>query len=195
MAGEHISLYQLTIEPETAFGDRFARGGLKDLPDEDLQADMYMLTQDICTAAGLESYEISNHSRAGAESAHNLIYWRAGDWMGIGPGAHGRLTVNGERVATEAMKAPVPWLLAVESGTGIESRHGISAKDAAEEYLMMGLRVRDGVELGRLGALQVSDKIEYLQVLKLVNTDGDRLWASESGRPVLNGILRELLAG
>ncbi|HDR29144.1 radical SAM family heme chaperone HemW, partial [Rhodovulum sp.] len=97
---DHLSLYQLTIEPGTAFGDRHARGGLRGLPDDDRAADMYLATQEICAAAGLPAYEVSNHARPGAESRHNLIYWRYGDYAGIGPGAHGRLTLDGRRWAT-----------------------------------------------------------------------------------------------
>ena len=106
MAVDHLSMYQLTIEDGTAFGDRFARGGLKGLPDDDVQADMYAATQDICAEHGMPAYEVSNHARAGAESRHNLIYWRMGDYAGIGPGAHGRLTLNGRRWATVAPRAP-----------------------------------------------------------------------------------------
>ena len=102
MAVDHLSLYQLTIEPGTAFGDRYAAGGLRGLPSEDSAADMYSVTQEVCDAAGLPAYEVSNHARPGAESRHNMIYWRYGDYIGIGPGAHGRITRDGVRYATEA---------------------------------------------------------------------------------------------
>ena len=110
MAIDHLSLYQLTIEEGTAFGDRYARGKLRDLPTDDTAADMYLATQDICAEFGMPGYEISNHARPGAESRHNQIYWRYGDYIGIGPGAHGRITANGTRYATEAIRAPGAWL-------------------------------------------------------------------------------------
>ena len=109
-AGDHLSLYQLTIEPGTAFGDRHAKGGLNGLPGEDLSADMYLKTNEICETAGLRAYEVSNYARPGAESRHNLIYWRGGDYVGIGPGAHGRLTLDGQRFATETPLMPQTWL-------------------------------------------------------------------------------------
>jgi putative oxygen-independent coproporphyrinogen III oxidase len=110
MAADHLSLYQLTIEPGTAFADRFAKGSLRGLPSEDAAADMFDITQEMCADVGLHAYEISNHARPGAESRHNLIYWRGGDWAGIGPGAHGRLTLNGRRWSTETELAPALWL-------------------------------------------------------------------------------------
>ena len=115
MAADHLSLYQLTIEPNTAFGDRHARGRLRDLPDETLSADLYEMTQDLCGAHGMPAYEISNHARDGEESRHNLIYWRYGDYIGIGPGAHGRLTLHDGRYATETHLAPTRWLADVET--------------------------------------------------------------------------------
>ncbi|MDA8587072.1 radical SAM family heme chaperone HemW, partial [Rhodobacteraceae bacterium] len=115
MAADHLSLYQLTIEPGTAFGDRHAKKGLQGLPEEDLSADMYFLTQDMTQAAGLPAYEISNHATPGAESRHNLIYWRSGDWAGVGPGAHGRLTLNQQRVETISHSTPGKWLDTVEN--------------------------------------------------------------------------------
>ena len=122
MAVDHLSLYQLTIEPGTAFGDRFARGTLRDLPDDDAGADMYLLTQEMCDAAGLHGYEVSNHAARGAESRHNLVYWRYGDFVGIGPGAHGRLTLDGQRHATIGHHMPEAWLHAVQSGRAEASR-------------------------------------------------------------------------
>ena len=107
MAADHLSLYQLTIEDGTAFGSRFAAGGLRGLPDEDLSADMFALTQQRTAEAGLPAYEISNHAKPGSESRHNLIYWSGGDYIGIGPGAHGRVTTSAGRVATEATSAPL----------------------------------------------------------------------------------------
>ncbi|MEO1140373.1 MAG: radical SAM family heme chaperone HemW, partial [Pseudomonadota bacterium] len=136
MAVDHLSLYQLTIEPGTAFGDRHAQGGLKGLPDDDLSADMYHATQEICDAAGYTAYEVSNHAKPGAESKHNLVYWRYGDYVGIGPGAHGRITLDGKRHATDTWANPERWLHAVSIGTGEKLCQEISTKDQANEYLM-----------------------------------------------------------
>ena len=110
MAVDHLSLYQLTIEDGTAFGTRFDAGKLRGLPTDDLSADMYEVTQEITDTADLLCYETSNHARAGEESRHNLIYWRGGDYIGVGPGAHGRLTLNDQRTATSTELGPVPWL-------------------------------------------------------------------------------------
>jgi oxygen-independent coproporphyrinogen-3 oxidase len=126
MAVDHLSLYQLTIEDGTAFGARHAAGGLRGLPDDDRSVALYDMTQDRCAAAGMPAYEVSNHARPGAESRHNLIYWRGGDYAGIGPGAHGRLTLNGQRYATEAPRAPGAWLERVErDGCGEAPRTGM----------------------------------------------------------------------
>ncbi|MDT8281170.1 MAG: coproporphyrinogen III oxidase, partial [Erythrobacter sp.] len=149
LAVDHLSLYQLTIEGGTAFGDRYAAGKLRGLPEEDLAADMYEATQDICGAAGLEGYEVSNHAKPGAESRHNLIYWRYGDYVGIGPGAHGRLTLNGQRHATEAWRAPGKWLDAVATGSGESLRDPLPLAEQATEYLLMGLRLREGIDMAR----------------------------------------------
>ncbi|MFH5775183.1 radical SAM family heme chaperone HemW [Paracoccus sp. NGMCC 1.201697] len=196
MAVDHLSAYQLTIEPGTAFGARHAKGGLKGLPDDDLSADMYQDTQEICAAAGMPTYEISNHARPGAESLHNLIYWRQGDWAAVGPGAHGRLTLANGRWATEAHRAPGAWLEAVEArGTGDSLRECLSLSDRAVEYLLMSLRLTEGLEVPRYlahGAKLPQGKLADLIGLGLVEQRGDRLAATAAGRPVLNGILREL---
>lgn len=194
----HLSLYQLTIEPETAFGARARAGGLRDLPDEDLSADMYFLTQELCEDAGLPAYEVSNHAKTGQESRHNMIYWQAGDYVGIGPGAHGRMTLGGKRYATESHLSPEDWLSNVAfGGQGEVARFALSAADQAAEYLMMGLRTLLGVDLSRLDALRwnyINDsKINVLSDLDLVIRDHDSLRVTRKGRPVLNGILRELL--
>jgi len=135
MAVDHLSLYQLTIEDGTAFGDRYARGGLKGLPVEDTAADMFDATQEICEAHGYEAYEVSNHAKPGSESRHNLIYWRYGDYLGIGPGAHGRVTVGDRKFATEAFRMPTRWLEAVEAGTGEKTKDALTPLDQANEYL------------------------------------------------------------
>ncbi len=199
MAVDHLSLYQLTIEPGTAFGARHAKGGLKGLPDDDLAADMYLETQDILAAAGMPAYEVSNHARAGAESLHNLIYWRQGDWAAVGPGAHGRLTIGQSRFATEAHRAPGEWLAALEGkGTGESLRDALPAEDRALEYLLMSMRLSEGMEIARYEHLSAArlpeDRIADLTLLGLVIREEGRIRATDQGRPVLNGILRELAA-
>ncbi|ESW60904.1 MAG: coproporphyrinogen III oxidase [Rhodobacter sp. CACIA14H1] len=197
MAVDHLSMYQLTIEDGTAFGDRFARGGLRGLPDEEVQADMYAVTQELCAAHGMPAYEVSNHARAGAESRHNLIYWRMGDYAGIGPGAHGRLTLAGRRWATVAPRAPGAWLGMVERGlAGEEPREEISREEQATEYLLMSMRLSEGMDLARYAALAGAPvegaRIAGLGELGLVRVENGRLIATSAGRAVLNGVLREL---
>ncbi len=197
MAVDHLSLYQLTIEQGTAFGDRYNRGGLKGLPDDDLSASMYEATQEICDAAGMPAYEVSNHARPGAESRHNLIYWRYGDYAGIGPGAHGRLTLNGQRIATAAHKMPGLWLEAVDHATPDVDAETIPPEEQATEFLLMNLRLAEGLDMARyeriaghpLPAPAVTELVE----LGMVEVTGDRLTVTDQGRPVLNAILRKLL--
>jgi len=197
MAADHLSLYQLTVEDGTAFGDRLARGGLKGLPDDDLAADMYLMTQQICEEAGMPAYEISNHARPGQESRHNLIYWRGGDYLGIGPGAHGRMTLGGDRWTTEAPKSPGAWLAMVESSRpGEVPRSLLTRMDHAQEYLLMSLRLVEGLETDRIEAIagRLMDKVKIAGLQQsghLVKT-GNRLKVTSSGRIVLNAILREL---
>ena len=199
MAADHLSLYQLTIEDGTAFGDRFAKGGLKGLPNEDLSAEMYDLTQDICDAAGLPAYEVSNHAAPGMESRHNLIYWRGGDYLGIGPGAHGRLTLDGIRWTTEAPRAPGDWLTRVEAGNrGELPRDVVPGAERALEYLMMGLRLSEGIDLSRymtLAGISLSDsKINSLVDISMIYRTGNGIAATAKGRLVLNAVIRELAA-
>lgn len=198
MAVDHFSLYQLTIEEGTAFGRRAAAGKLTGLPDEELAADMYLRTQEICEAAGLPAYEVSNHAREGAESRHNLIYWRYGDYVGIGPGAHGRLTLGGSRQATVTPKAPALWLQAVEQhGSGELPREALPLEDQAVEFLLFGLRLSEGIDPGRYRALSGTDlpaeKLADLGELGLVETVDGRIRATREGRAVLNGVIRELM--
>ncbi|HEU0223065.1 MAG TPA: coproporphyrinogen III oxidase, partial [Paracoccaceae bacterium] len=198
MADGHLSLYQLTIEPGTRFGDLAARGRLRGLPEDGLAADLYALTQDLCGAAGLPAYEISNHARPGAECRHNLVYWRSGDWIGIGPGAHGRVTRGAERWATERLRDPKAWLAAVEArGEGLAASVPVGAAERAEEYLMMALRLAEGAELGRFQALGGNRPASAIAQLReagfLWQRDG-RIGTTAQGRPVLNAILAELLA-
>ncbi|MDB5658590.1 MAG: putative oxygen-independent coproporphyrinogen oxidase [Cypionkella sp.] len=197
LAIDHLSLYQLTIEDGTAFADRFAKGGLKGLPSEDLSAEMFELTQELCEKAGLPPYEISNHARPGSESRHNLIYWRGGDYVGIGPGAHGRLTLLGTRWATEAPKSPALWLNMVERGMMPElPRSALSAEEHGLEYLLMSLRLNEGLDLQRhrqiSGTSLNPHRIKGLMDLGMINSDNDRLQATPGGRLVLNAVLREL---
>jgi oxygen-independent coproporphyrinogen-3 oxidase len=198
LAPDHLSLYQLTIEPGTAFGARHAAGGLKGLPDEDTAAEMFHRTQDLCAAAGLPAYEVSNHARPGAESRHNLIYWRSGDWAAVGPGAHGRLTLGGTRWATETVRDPAAWLRQVERlGHGETARRAIPPEEQAEELLMMGLRLAEGVDPGRLVRLagRPLDPARWaaLVELGLLEPSTDRIVATRAGRAVLNAVLRDLL--
>ncbi|MEL6952728.1 MAG: radical SAM family heme chaperone HemW [Pseudomonadota bacterium] len=195
----HLSLYQLTIEDGTVFADRFKRGRLKGLPDDDIAADQWDVTQELCDAAGLPAYEVSNHAAPGEESAHNLIYWRYGDYLGLGPGAHGRLTANGKRWATVAVRRPDAWLEAVESGeTGEEDRVDLPKNEQAEEYLMMSLRLSDGCDLKRLANLH--DKtinpgaLAEMQDAGMLWRQADRIGCTSDGRPVLNAVTRALLA-
>ena len=196
MAVDHLSLYQLTIEDGTAFGARAAAGKLGGLPQDDVAADMYLETQDICAAAGMSAYEVSNHAAPGSESRHNLVYWRQGDWVGIGPGAHGRLTLGGRRFATETHRAPDRWLAAVAEGAAELPRVEIPADEQATEYLLMALRLSEGMDLGRYARLAGRGLdgavIDDLSRMGLVQTDGVRLAATSAGRPVLNSILRAL---
>ena len=193
----HLSLYQLTIEDGTAFGDRYAIGKLRGLPDEDLAADLYEITQEVCEKAGLNAYEVSNHAKEGYESAHNLTYWRYQDYAGIGPGAHGRLTIDGVKYATETPLAPGRWLEDVETTASGESlRSPLSTKDQWAERLLMGLRLSEGVDLD--GVLLppydvFQNKINGLRDSGFVTFDGRTLRVTPLGRPVLNGVLRCLL--
>ena len=198
LAVDHLSLYQLTIEDGTRFGDMHARGRLRGLPDADLAADMFAVTQETCDAAGMGGYEISNHARPGAESRHNLIYWRYGDYAGIGPGAHGRLTVGGRRWAIESPRSPEAWLAAAEGDAAeITIRSEVEPEDQGAEMLMMGLRLREGVDLARYARLtgrELPDfRIAELSSLGLLELDGSRIFATESGRIVLNAVIKQLL--
>ena len=197
MAVDHLSLYQLSIEPGTAFGARQAAGGLRDLPDDDVSADMYLDTQEICCKYDFGSYEVSNHARPGSESRHNLIYWRQGDWAAAGPGAHGRLSLPSGRVATEAHRAPGVWLDAVEGrGNGECDRQLLTAGDQATEYLLMSMRLAEGMDCTRYAALAGAPldagRVAALVDLGMVEAEGSRVRATAAGRPVLNAILREL---
>lgn len=197
MAVDHLSLYQLTIEEGTAFGDRYARGKLKGLPADELSADMYQATQDICEDAGFLTYEVSNHARVGAESRHNRVYWRYGDYVGIGPGAHGRLTLKGQRHAIEAWSNPGKWLAAVDNGACEKERLPLSGDDQANEFLMMGLRLAEGIDPLRFQSLAgralPQDRLDHLSALGMIEKDSNRITVTRQGRMVLNAILSDLL--
>lgn len=199
LAVDHLSLYQLTIEDGTAFGARHSAGGLLGLPDDDLAADMYALTQDLTAQYGLPAYEVSNHAAAGGESRHNLIYWRGGDYLGIGPGAHGRITLNGARWATECPKPPGQWLKAVlDTEDGELPREALTAEGHALEYLMMSLRLAEGMSLARYNTLSPTPlplhRTAPLVELGLLIIDENRIKTTAKGRMVLNAIIRDLAA-
>ena len=196
MGVDHLSLYQLTIEDGTAFGDRFKAGKLRGLPQEELSADMYALTQEICEAAGLPAYEVSNHAREDRQSRHNLIYWRGGDYAGIGPGAHGRLTLDGARIATEARRNPDAWLAAVAQGDA-EARSTLNTTDIVLEYIMMGLRTSEPLDLARLkartGAEIPAARLAHLQELGMIELRDALVSVTPAGRPILNAVISELI--
>ncbi|MEZ5684385.1 MAG: radical SAM family heme chaperone HemW [Paracoccaceae bacterium] len=198
MAVDHFSLYQLTIEEGTAFGLRHAAGKLHGLPDEALSSDMYLMTQDICAGYGLPAYEVSNHAAPGSESRHNLIYWRYGDYAGIGPGAHGRLTLGGIRHATDTPKSPEAWLRAVETnGNGEIPRTPLPLTEQATEYLLFSLRLAEGMDLPRYEALSGRPvdpkKLEHLEEIGMITLKQGRILPTDAGRAVLNALILELM--
>jgi putative oxygen-independent coproporphyrinogen III oxidase len=195
---DHLSLYQLTIEEGTPFAARHAAGSLH-VPSSDVASALYQLTQELCEGAGLPAYEISNHARPGSESRHNLIYWRGHDYAGIGAGAHGRVTSRGVKRALSTIKSPEGWLTEVEAhGHGLVSDELLSAEEAAEEYLLMGLRLAEGIDLDRLAAIggRALDetRMSALEGDGLVTRNGSRLAATPDGRLVLNRLILELAA-
>ena len=201
LAGDHLSVYQLTIEPGTAFHTAYARGDFA-LPDDDLAGALYELTQERLAAAGLIAYEISNHARPGQASRHNLTYWRYGDYVGVGPGAHGRLTLDGTKQATRQKKAPETWLDAVEAtGHGTEETLALSPDQRGEEMLMMGLRLAEGISRARFHAelgIEPEAMLDPGGLTRLieggfVTLDAERLAATAEGRQRLNAVLAMLL--
>ena len=186
----HLSLYQLTIEPGTRFATLVAKGELEPA-DPDHGAALYELTRAMTEQAGLPAYEISNHARPGEESRHNLTYWRYGSYAGVGPGAHGRRG----GAFTRRHRKPENWLSALaRNGHGIEEEVPIASEDAATEALLMGLRLREGVERARVEAAVDWDAVRKLEAQGLLATDADRLYATPAGMLVLDGILREIAA-
>ena len=198
-AGEHLSLYQLTIEPDTPFHTLHAGGKLV-VPDEDTARDLFDVTQEICTRAGLPAYEISNHARPGAECRHNLVYWRTHEYAGIGPGAHGRLDIEGQRHATATERRPEAWVMRVETdGHGIVTDEELLREERADEFLLMGLRLAEGVDLNRYSAIAGKPldplQIKMLSELGFIETDASgRLRVTQAGFPVLDAVVADLAA-
>ncbi len=193
---EHLSLYQLTIEPGTRFATLAAKGALT-LPDVDLAADLFETTQGMTREAGLPLYEVSNHARPGAESRHNLTYWRYRDYAGIGPGAHGRRG----GMATSRRKKPENWIAAVgRNGHGIEREDRLTPDERVTEALVMGLRMAEGIDLSRIAGLGERtvgevvrlDAVARLEAGGLVRVTGDRMALTAAGMPVLDAVLREV---
>jgi putative oxygen-independent coproporphyrinogen III oxidase len=198
-AAEHLSLYQLTIEADTPFAALHAAGKLA-VPDDDTARALYDTTQDLCAARGLPAYEISNHARAGAECRHNLVYWRGHEYAGIGPGAHGRLDIDGVRHATATEKRPESWLMRVEaSGHGLVTDEVLTRSERADEFLLMGLRLAEGIDLTRFEAIagRTLDpkRIAALREHGLIVIDASgRLRVTPEGFPVLDAVVADLAA-
>jgi oxygen-independent coproporphyrinogen-3 oxidase len=198
LGANHMSLYQLTIEQNTAFGDRYNRGLLKGLPSDDISAELYDITSDLCEDRGFSAYEVSNYAQEGSESVHNLVYWRYGDYIGIGPGAHGRLTVDGKRYATETFLSPEEWLTKVDNqGSGESFLSELSQEQQAAEMAMMGLRLNEGINFKRFenlsGSFFSEEKLSFLKSIQLIEQKEGNIIATFSGRKVLNSVLAELL--
>jgi|CXWL01.1.fsa_nt_gi oxygen-independent coproporphyrinogen-3 oxidase len=197
LPAEHVSLYQLTIEPDTAFARRAARGLLAP-PDADACAELYEVTQEVCEAAGLPAYEISNHARShSARARHNLLYWRGHEWLGVGPGAHGRVANGSLRIATEAHHRPQDYIDAVnEHGIGWLSEATLGGEEIADELLIMGLRTDEGVDLARFEDLRGRpvnpEAVAWLVAQELLSCDGPRALLTARGRLLANKIAAEL---
>src|SRR5664280_1710973 len=198
-AAEHLSLYQLTIEPDTPFFGLHKAGKLV-IPDDDTGRDLYDLTQATCADAGLPAYEVSNHARPGAECRHNLVYWRGHEYAGVGPGAHGRLNIDGRRYATESEQRPESWLLRVEAaGCGLTVDDKLTSTETADEFLLMGLRLAEGIDPERFTALagRTLDpkRISILRDEGAVETTANGcLRVTQSGFPVLDAVVADLAA-
>jgi putative oxygen-independent coproporphyrinogen III oxidase len=198
-AGEHLSLYQLTIEPDTPFHTLHKTGKIA-VPDEDSARALYDTTQEVCDAAGLPAYEISNHARSGAECRHNLVYWRAHEYAGFGPGAHGRLDIDGERHATVTERRPEAWLMRVESlGHGVVGDDTLLRSQMADEFLLMGLRLAEGIDPARYqhlaGRTLDPRRIKILQQEGAIElTSSGKLRVTQSGFPVLDAVVADLAA-
>ena len=194
---DHLSLYQLTIEPETPYALLHKNGSLQ-IPNDDIAAGLYETTQELTEAASLPAYEISNHARPGRESRHNLIYWRYGDYAGVGPGAHGRVPLGGRRTATAAIRLPERWHDTVQkNGHGFIELTPVSNDEGSREHLLMNLRLAEGLDLAgyeqRWGARPEAEKIAALTERGFLALDGDVLCATPAGRLLLNRVIEELL--
>jgi len=198
-AAEHLSLYQLTIEEGTPFFGLHAAGKLK-TPDETLARALYDVTQEICARHSLPAYEISNHARPGAECRHNLVYWRGEEYAGIGPGAHGRLDINGTRHATATDRRPEAWLMRVEAnGHGVVTDERLNSVERADEFLLMGLRLAEGIDPRRYAALAGRSldprRIAILRDEGAITVEADgRLRVTQAGFPVLDAVVADLAA-
>jgi oxygen-independent coproporphyrinogen-3 oxidase len=198
-AAEHLSLYQLTIEEGTPFFGLHAAGKLQ-TPDEATARALYDVTQDVCARHGLPAYEISNHARAGAECRHNLVYWRGAEYAGIGPGAHGRLDINGVRHATATEKRPESWLMRVEAGGhGVVTDDILNSEERADEFLLMGLRLTEGIDPRRYQALSGRPldpkRIALLHEEGAICVEADgRLRVTKDGFPLLDAVVADLAA-
>ena len=197
-AADHLSLYQLSIEPDTAFARLYEKGAFA-LPQDEEAADMYALTGEVCAEAGLSAYEVSNYAAPGAESRHNLVYWRYGDYAGVGPGAHGRITAGGKRHGLRARRLPGDWIDSVErDGHGVEAMEDIAPAAQGDEMMLMGLRLAEGVSLARYAQISgVSldpERIDALAQDGLLMREGDILRATPEGRMLLDAVLARLLA-
>ena len=202
LAGDHLSVYQLTIEPGTAFHAAHARGDFA-LPAPDLAADLFETTHAILEEAGMPLYEISNHARPGSECRHNLVYWRYEDYVGVGPGAHGRITVDGRKTATRQERAPETWMTRVQNeGHATAEERPIDAADAAQEALVMGLRLAEGIEAARFErqtGMALAQAVDAKRLQKLIAgglaaSDARSLRATPAGMRVLNSLIAELAA-
>ena len=198
-ASDHMSLYQLTIEPGTMFEKLYQAGKLV-IPDEDTAATLFEITQEVCDKHGRPAYEIANHAVPGGECRHNLVYWRYGEYAGIGPGAHGRLIIDGKRHATATTLLPETWLGRVESwGDGIETDDILTPEESGDEMLLMGLRLTEGIDLRRYKAIagrtldprRMADLIEHGMVEQI---DENRIRATRSGSFVLDAVVADLAA-
>ena len=198
-AAEHLSLYQLTVEPETPFATLHAAGKLV-IPNDDAARALYDTTQEVCAAHGLPAYEVSNHARPGSECRHNLVYWRAQEYAGVGPGAHGRLDIDGSRHATATEKRPEAWLQRVESnGDELVTDDALTREEMADEFLLMGLRLAEGIDPARYTVLMNRSldpaRIAALHEHGLIETTAEgRLRVSMPGFPVLDAVVADLAA-
>ncbi len=193
---EHLSLYQLTIEPATPFAALY-KAKTFHIPEDDLAAELFEATEEMTSAAGLPAYEISNHARPGGESRHNLLYWRYGSYAGVGPGAHGRLDRNGKRVATVCERLPERWREKVmREGNGFVELDEVPPSEAAREHLLMNLRLTEGLDLAtysaRWGTELAPERVASLSADGLIRVEAGRLNTTPRGRLLLNRVIAEL---